>query len=104
MVALIAARHLKCAARCRELADVDVLDVRAIHAQGNGILGLAGGGAGVTADADGLVDVLSPLDRIGHGGKVSWAPDSAAVRADGRGDLSGRRISRVAPRFGRRPD
>src|SRR5213593_2296181 len=71
MVALIAARDLKRAAGSRELSDVDVLDVRTIHAEGDGILRLAGGGAGVAADANRLIDDLPPLDRFGHVRKVS---------------------------------
>ena len=66
VIALIASRDLKGAARFGELSDVDVLDVGAIHAEGNGILRFAGGAAGMTADAAGLVDDFSPL-HFGRG-------------------------------------
>src|SRR2546428_12155770 len=66
MVALIAAGDLKGATRGGELSDVDVLDVGAIHAEGDGVLRLAGGAAGVAADADCLIDDLSPQHGFGH--------------------------------------
>ena len=68
---MVTAGDLKGSASFRELPDVDVLDVGAIHAERNGVLRLAGGAAGVAADAAGLVDDLSPLHRFGHAGKVS---------------------------------
>src|SRR5207245_5312325 len=51
VIALIAARDLERAARCGELSDIDVLHIRAIDAEGNGVLRFASGAAGVTADA-----------------------------------------------------
>src|SRR5712692_7243154 len=66
VITLVAAGDLKGAASGRELSDVDVLDVGAIHAEGDGVLRLTGSAAGVTADAAGLVDDLPPLHRFGH--------------------------------------
>src|SRR5260370_31951475 len=71
MLALIASGDLKCAARGRERSDVDVLHVRAIDAEGDGVFGFAGGAAGVTPNAAGLVDDLSPLHRFRHGEEVT---------------------------------
>ena len=70
MFALIAAGDLEGAARGRELADVDVLDVGAIDAEGDGVLRLARSAAGVAADAASLIDDLPPLHRFGHRGEV----------------------------------
>src|SRR5207237_423479 len=71
MLTLVAAGDLESAARRRELPDVDVLDVGAIDAEGDGVLRLARGAAGMAADAAGLIDDLSPLHRFGHRGKLS---------------------------------
>ena len=87
VIALVAAGDLKGAAGGGELSDVDVLDVRAIHAEGNGVLRLTGSAAGVTADAAGLVDDLSPLHRFGHGGKVSRANQTSVCKTNSPGIL-----------------
>jgi hypothetical protein len=83
MVALVAARDLKRAAGGGELSDVDVLDVRAIDAEGDGVFRLAGGGARMAADAHRLIDDLPPLDRFGHGRKVSWGQVFPSANATG---------------------
>ena len=51
----------------REDADVDVLHVGARDAERHLVLGLAGRGAGVAADAAGLVDDLPPTRTFGPG-------------------------------------
>lgn len=56
LLAMIATRDLKDAARVRELAFLDVLDPGAIHAYGDLVLGFAGHGAGVATDAPAIVD------------------------------------------------
>src|SRR6185295_7323994 len=61
--ALIAARHLMSAARLWKDADVDMLHIRPRHRQRDQVLGLAGGGAGMTTNAARLVDNLGPLHR-----------------------------------------
>src|SRR5207244_7448985 len=68
MLALVAAGDLEGAARGRELSDVDVLDVGAVDAEGDGVLRLARGAAGVAAEAASLIDDLPPLHRFGQ----SW--------------------------------
>src|SRR6185436_4946379 len=50
VIALIAARDLKRAPRGGKRPDVDVLHVRAVHAERDFVLRLAGGRAGVAAD------------------------------------------------------
>src|SRR5262249_58190276 len=74
MFALVAARDLKGAPRGGELADVDVLHVGAVDAEGDGVLGFARGAAGVAANAAGLVDDFPPLHRFRHAPKVSRPP------------------------------
>ena len=68
MRALIAARHLVRAANLREDTDVDVLDVRAGHADRHDIFRLARRGARMTTDAASVVDDLRPL----HATVASW--------------------------------
>ena len=63
MRALIAARHLVRAAGLRKHADVYVLDVSSRNGKWNEIFRLAGGRAGMTADAARVVDYLGPLYR-----------------------------------------
>lgn len=63
--AVVAARHLKAAAHVGEGTRLDVLDPCAIHAQRHLVLGLARGGAGVTADAFGLVNEKAVV--LSHG-------------------------------------
>src|ERR1044072_1079436 len=60
---LVTAGDLVRAARLREDAHVDVLDVSARHRKWNQIFRLAGSGAGVTTNATSLVDDLGPLHR-----------------------------------------
>src|SRR5207249_2984026 len=60
VLALVAARDLKRAARCRERTYVDVLDVRARDRERNLILALARRRARVTTDAKGLVYDFRP--------------------------------------------
>ena len=78
VIALIAARHLKGAARRGKLADVDRLHIRAIDAEGNGVFGFAGGGARMASDALRVVDDLGPLE--GSGFNSRQAQESYAVR------------------------
>src|SRR5262249_39163688 len=61
---LVAAGDLVGAPHLRKNADIDVFHVGARDADGHDILGLAGGGARVTADAAGVVDDLGPLHAI----------------------------------------
>ena len=61
MRALITARHLMRATDLRKHADVNVLDIRARDADGNDVFRLAGGRAGMTTDAAGMVYDLGPL-------------------------------------------
>ena len=61
--ALVAARHLMRASSLRECPYVHVLDVGARHGERDEVLGLAGGRAGVAADAARLVDDLAPARR-----------------------------------------
>src|SRR5439155_23630794 len=98
VIALVAAGDLKGAAGGGELSDVDVLDVSAIHAERNGILRLTSSAAGVTADAAGLVDDLSPLHRFGHRAeRITSGSEagsrSSAIRACSCGVGCGRRSS-----------
>ncbi len=60
VVALVAARHLKRSARLGEDPDVHVLDVGAGDPERDLVLGLAGRGAGVAADAALVVDDFGP--------------------------------------------
>ena len=59
---MITACDLVRASRLREGADVDVLDVSARDGKGNEVFRLAGGRAGMTANAAGVIDYLGPLD------------------------------------------
>jgi hypothetical protein len=61
MRALIAARHLMSTPRVREFSDIDMLDVGASHGERHFILGLAGGRAGVAADAARVIYNFRPL-------------------------------------------
>ncbi len=69
MLALVAARDLKRTPRGRELANVDVLDVRAVDAERDGVLRLACRAAGMAANAAGLVDDFPPLHLFRHSPK-----------------------------------
>src|SRR5438132_1568843 len=68
MRTLIAARHLMRAANLREDTDVNVLDVRAGHADRHDIFRFARRGARMTTDAASVVDDLRPL----HATVASW--------------------------------
>src|SRR4029077_17370173 len=94
MVALVTASDLKGAARFRELSDVYVLDVGAIHAEWDCVLRLAGRAAGGAADAASLIDDLPPLHRFGHGGKVSRAQQTSVCKKIAPGSLVPRSLSR----------
>src|SRR5262252_7745931 len=70
MRALIAARYLMRASRLGKHAHVDVLHIGTSDADRNYILGLAGGGTRVTADAARVIDDLGPAELrrwLGHG-------------------------------------
>ena len=64
MGALITAGYLMRAPDLRENAHVDVLYISARDADGDDILGFAGGGTRVTADAPRVIDYLGPLHTI----------------------------------------
>jgi len=59
--ALITPRHLMCATHLRKYADVDMLNVRARHANRDDVLRLAGSRARMTTNAARMVDDLRPL-------------------------------------------
>ena len=63
VLALVAPGYLERTAGAREVARIDVLDVGACNPQRNFVLRLACGGAGMTADAPGVVDDLGPARR-----------------------------------------
>jgi hypothetical protein len=63
MRALIAARHLMCAASLRKNADVDMLHVSPRYRERDEVLGFTSSGAGVTTNATRLVDYFGPLHR-----------------------------------------
>jgi hypothetical protein len=63
MGALIATRYLVGAARLRKNSYIDVLDVSARHGERDEILRLAGGRAGMAANAASVIDYLSPINR-----------------------------------------
>src|SRR5204862_3995003 len=62
--ALITPRDLVRAPCLRKDTDVDVLDVRAGHADGHAVFRLAGSRARVTADTTRVVDYLRPLHTL----------------------------------------
>jgi len=76
---LIAARYLMCAAYLGKHSYVDVLDIGAGDANRHDILRLAGGRAGMTADAASVVNHLGPLD--GARASCLWL-DHYGPRAD----------------------
>jgi hypothetical protein len=63
MSALVAACYLVRAAGLRKHADVYVLDIGSRNGEWDEIFRLAGGRAGMTADAACVVDYLGPLYR-----------------------------------------
>jgi hypothetical protein len=74
MSTLVAARHLMRPARLRKRAYVNVLDVSAGDSQWDFVFRLAGGRAGVTADAARVVYNFAPLNLVFSGlinGKLS---------------------------------
>jgi len=60
--ALITTRDLMCTTHLRKHSHVDVLNVGPRNADGDDVLRLARGGAGVATDTAGVVDNLRPLD------------------------------------------
>ena len=87
-------RDLEGAARLRECSGVYVLYIGARDGKRNFILGLAGGRAGVTADAPGLVHHLGPggpvaaLGRVGFDGHVGGGSRFVWPGGSGRATLT----------------
>ncbi|MGH9879790.1 MAG: hypothetical protein ACRD6N_00040 [Pyrinomonadaceae bacterium] len=62
---MIATRDLMRAAGLGEDADIDVLDISTRDGKWNQVFRLAGGRAGMTPDATGVVNNLGPFDTLG---------------------------------------
>jgi hypothetical protein len=73
VITVIAAVHEKIATGIRELAPLDVLDPRAIHADGDIVFSFTGNGAGMAPDAFALIDdkgILHCMESLSFASKV----------------------------------
>src|ERR1700675_42285 len=79
LLAMVAARDLKYAARVGERALLDVLDPSPVHAYRHLVLGFAGHGAGVTSDALAVIDYEAVFHPRGLDPKQSIILVSARI-------------------------